>query len=130
MNWLAIFCAALAYWILGIIWYAVLFGKIWKAGVEGRGLKLEQGGMVPKMVATFIANFVAAVIMAHLVQRIGTVELVRGLRLGAGMGIGFSATALTIQCVWESKPFSVWLIDASYHFFGCVALGVILSVWH
>jgi hypothetical protein len=130
MNWLAIFCAALAYWVLGFIWYSVLFGKTWASSLEERGLKLEKGGMAAKMVATFIANFVAAVIMAHLVQRIGTTEFIRGLRLGAGMGVGFSATALTIQSVWESKPFNVWLIDASYHFFGCVALGVILAVWH
>ncbi len=86
--------------------------------------------MAPKMVGSFIANFVAAVIMAHLVQRIGTAEIVHGLRLGAGMGVGFSATALTIQYIWESRPFSVWLIDAGHHFFGCILLGVILSVWH
>jgi hypothetical protein len=28
MNWLAIICAAIAYWILGWLWYSALFGKI------------------------------------------------------------------------------------------------------
>jgi len=131
MNWLAIICAAVAYWILGWLWYSALFGKIWVAGLEQRGVKLEKGGMAPKMIGTFIANLLAAVIMARLIQRIGGgPDILRGLRLGAGMGIGFSATALTIQYLWESRPFKVWLIDASYHFFGCIALGVILSVWH
>jgi len=45
------------------------------------------------------------------------------------VGLGFSGTALTIQYLWESKPFKVWLIDASHHFFGCIALGGILAVW-
>jgi hypothetical protein len=31
MNWLAIFCAGLAYFILGFVWYSLLFGKIWAA---------------------------------------------------------------------------------------------------
>jgi len=52
-----------------------------------------------------------------------------GIKLGAGIAVGFSATALTIQYLWESKPFKVWLIDASYHFVGCIALGAILAVW-
>ena len=130
MNWLAIICAAIAYWILGWLWYSVLFGKTWVAGLEQHGVKLERSGMAPKMIGTFIANLVAAIIMARLIQRIGgRPDILHGLRLGAGMGIGFSATALTIQHLWESKPFKVWLIDVTYHFVGCIALGVILSAW-
>jgi len=130
MNWLVIICAAIAYWILGWLWYSALFGKIWVGGLEQRGVKLEKGGMAPKMIGSFIANLVAAVIMARLIQRIGgKPDVLHGLRLGAGMGIGFSATALTIQYLWESKPFKLWLIDASYHVFGCILLGVILSLW-
>jgi hypothetical protein len=41
MNWLAIICAAVAYWILGWLWYSALFGKIWVAGLEQHGVKLE-----------------------------------------------------------------------------------------
>ena len=130
MNWLAIICAAAAYWIIGAIWYMALFGKIWAAGIQQHGVKLQQGGMGAKLIGNFIANLVASIIMARLIQRIGTPDLMHGLRLGAGMGIGFSATALTIQYLWESKPFKIWLIDVSYHFFGCIALGAILAVWH
>jgi biotin transporter BioY len=130
MNWLAIICAAVVYWILGWLWYSVLFGKIWVAGLEQHGVKLEKGGMAPKMIGTFIANLVAAVIMMRLIARTGIVDLAHGLKLGAGVGAGFSATAITIQYLWESKPFKVWLIDASYHFFGCILLGAILSAWH
>ena len=30
MNWLAVFCAGLAYWLVGAIWYSVLFSKAWR----------------------------------------------------------------------------------------------------
>ncbi len=129
MNWLAIICAAAAYWVLGAIWYMALFGKIWAAGIEQHGVKLERSGMAAKMIGNFIGNLVAALIMARLIGRIGTADLMHGLRLGAGVGIGFSATALSIQYLWESKPIKVWLIDASHHVLGCVLLGAILSVW-
>jgi len=129
MNWIAIVCAAAAYWIIGAIWYMALFGKTWAAAIQQHGVKLQQSGMAAKMIGNFIANVVAAIVMARLIQRMGIPDAVHGLRLGAGMGVGFSATALTIQYLWESKPFKVWLIDTSYHFFGCMALGGILSVW-
>ena len=117
MNWLAIICAAVAYWILRWLWYSALFGKIWVAGLEQHGVKLAKGGMAAKMTGTFIANLVAAVIMARLMARTGIMDAAHGLKLGAGVGVGFSATAITIQYLWESKPFQGWLIDASYPFF-------------
>jgi len=130
MNWLAIICAAAAYWVLGAVWYMALFGKPWAAAMQQHGVKLQQGGMGAKMIGNFIANLVAAVVMARLCQRIPVVELVKGLRLGLGLGIGFSATAITIRYLWESKPLKVWLIDVSYYILGGIILGAILSVWH
>jgi hypothetical protein len=130
MNWIAIICAAGVYWVIGAIWYMALFGKIWAAGIQEHGVKLERSGMGAKMIGNFICNLVAAAIMARLIARTGIVDAGHGLKLGAGVGLGFSGTALTIQYLWESKPFKVWLIDASYHFFGCIALGGILAVWH
>jgi len=87
MNWLAIICAGAAYWVLGWLWYSALFGKIWCAGLEQHGVKLERSGMAAKMVGTFMGNLIAAVIMARLIQRIGIVDLVHGLRLGVGVGV-------------------------------------------
>jgi hypothetical protein len=82
------------------------------------------------MIGNFVANLVAATIMARLCQRIPVVDLMHGLRLGLGVGVGFSATAITISYLWESKPLKVWMIDVSYYVLGGIILGAILSVWH
>ena len=129
MNWIAIICAAAAYWVIGAIWYMALFGKTWAAAIQQHGVKLEPSGMAAKMIGNFICNLIAALIMARLVYRLGIMDAGHGMKLGAGVALGFSATALTIQYLWESKPFKVWLIDCSYHFFGCIALGGILAAW-
>lgn len=130
MNWIAVICAAAVYWIIGAIWYMALFGKIWSAAIQQHGVKLEPSGMAAKMIGNFLCNLIIAAIMARLIARMGITELGPGFKLGGGLGLGFSATALTIQYLWESKPFKVWLIDASHHVVGCVAVGGILAIWH
>jgi hypothetical protein len=47
MNWLAVFCAGLAYWLLGAIWYSAILSKMWRSAVEELGVKVcqpNQGG--------------------------------------------------------------------------------------
>ena len=130
MNWVAVICAALAFWVLGAIWYSVLFGKMWAAALQQHGIKLERGGMAPKLSGTFVGNLVAAIVMERLIQRIGVVHVIGGLRLGLGVGVGFSASAITMAYLWQQQPFKVWLIDVIYYVLGAVLLGVILAGWH
>jgi hypothetical protein len=133
MNWLAIFCASLAYFFLGFVWYSLLFGKIWAAeqlrhcgGEGGAPAKREFAGM---LIAQFVCNLVAAAAIACLLGRMGIGDLTTALKLGAGLAAGFSITTLTIVHVWEKKSTKVWLIDASYHLMGCMAAAAILVSW-
>src|SRR6476661_11169550 len=53
MNWLAVVCAGLAYWLLGAVWYSALFSKAWRSAVEQHGVKLgqpNQSGMATKLI--------------------------------------------------------------------------------
>src|SRR5438067_8505903 len=104
MNWIAIICAAAAYWVIGAIWYMLLFGKMWAAAIQQHGVKIDGSGMGAKMIGNFICNFVAAAIMARLISRTGITELGYGLKLGAGVGLGFTRPELTDQKWWESEP--------------------------
>src|SRR5260370_20970139 len=95
MNWLAIICAAAAYWVIGAIWYMALFGKICAAAIQQNGVKLEGGGMGAKIIRNFICSLIAAAIMARLIATTGIAELLHGLKGGAGVGLGLVASAPT-----------------------------------
>ena len=133
MNWLAIFCAAAAYFFVGLVWYSLLFGKIWAAeqirhcgGEGGAPEKREFAGM---LVANFVSNLVASMAIAFLLGSMGIVDLAAALKLGACLAAGFSITTLTIVHVWEKKSTKVWMIDASYHLLGCMIAAAILISW-
>ena len=132
MNSLAILCAGVAYWVLGFVWYSLLFGRIWGAEQErhrretGAPAKREFAGM---LLASFVSNLVASAAIAYLLHRTGTSDIRHALKLGAGLAVGFSITTLTVVHVWEGKSTTVWVIDASYHLVGCLIAAAILVSW-
>jgi hypothetical protein len=129
MNWLAVLCAGAAYWVLGALWYSKLFSKPWVQAIEQHGIKLQPSGMAMKLIVTFIANLIAAIVLGRLFHQLHVVEVLRGIKIGAAVGIGFSATALTMNYVWQSPPPKLWAIDTSFHIVGCILMGAILSAW-
>jgi hypothetical protein len=131
MNWLAILCAGAAYWVLGYIWYTLLFGKIYMAEqARHRGERpANAGGMGPKLIGTFICNIIAAAALAYLFKRTAIADLNHALRLAAATGIGFASTALTAVYIWDSKPTKVWMIDTGYNFVGALIMAIIFVSW-
>jgi Protein of unknown function (DUF1761) len=132
MNWLAILCAGLAYWVLGYVWYSLLFGKMW-AAEQGRayGERARPSGaeMFTKMLGTLICNLIAAGAMAYLFKRTAIADFNHTLKLAAAGGIGFAGTALTMAYIWEGKPTKIWMIDAGYNFVGAVLMAMIFVNW-
>ncbi len=73
MNWLAIVCAGLAYWLLGAVWYSALSSKAWRSAVEQHGVKLgqpNQSGMATKLVVTLVCNLIAALVLARVIHQL------------------------------------------------------------
>jgi Protein of unknown function (DUF1761) len=106
MNWLAIVCAGLAYWLLGAVWYSALFSKAWRSAIEQHGVKLgqpNQSGMGTKLIVTLVCNLIAALVLARVIHQLHGVNLLRGVKIGAGVGIGFCATALTMTYVCNRR---------------------------
>src|SRR5258708_7301457 len=82
-NYAAVFIAAIAYWLLGAVWYGVLFSKPWMA-LEN--ISIEQAkSMNPVLpyVITFVLNLLIAYALAqiciwrnaHTVRRVGDEEI-------------------------------------------------------
>jgi hypothetical protein len=132
MNWLPILCAGVAYWVLGFVWYSLLFGGIWGAEQIKHRREISEpvkGEFAGMLLATFVSNLVAAAGIAFLLRRTMIADLPHALKLGAGIAVAFDITTLTIVHVWERKPTKVWMIDASYHLVGCLVVAAILVSW-
>ena len=133
LNWPAIAVAALAYFVLGALWYSkILFAKRWIADLKTdvnnpdakKGLGLMFGGSLPLM----FVQCLAIAVIANRLDIIGA-GWMSGLKLGAFTGACFSATTVGINYLYEKKSLSLFLINAGYAVVGNIIAAVIICCW-
>ncbi len=132
MPALAILAAAVSYWLIGALWYSVLFGRTWAAALTRAGWPIQRPdapSMVVRLVATFIGNLFAATAVAWVLQCFGTTGMPVATRLALVLGVGVAASVLGVSAVWDRKPLVVYLIDASYHIIGVLVAALVLMQW-
>lgn len=131
LNWLAIAVAALAYFMLGALWYSFLFKNQWikSSGVDMNNPDAKKGvGAV--MVLTFILEFLICIGLAILVYRLMlTGGIMSGVKLGLLTGGLFCCPVIFINYLYQSKPKVLGFIDGGYHVVGNVIAAIILCLW-
>lgn len=129
LNWLAVIVAALAYFVLGAIWFSnAVMGKQWR---EATGKEMGEGGRPePKaLIVNFIAWLVAAFVLALIVKGIGADDFGDAIVLGLSVSIGFIGTNRIVQGMYEGYNPALTRINAPYTILGFLIMSVILSLW-
>jgi hypothetical protein len=134
LNWLAVLVAALAYFVLGAIWYAPpVFGKAW---MKASGIEMPESGERPGMaiyIGPFFGSLIAALATALLAAATDTDTAGEGIVLGLVVGIGYAMTVMLTTAIFEThKPQKgVWFVITSlYHLVGLVIAAVIIALWN
>ncbi|MDQ5861208.1 MAG: DUF1761 domain-containing protein [Actinomycetota bacterium] len=123
INWLAVLLAALASFIVGGLWYSVLFAKVWQreAGVTDEQLK---HGTVRVFVGSFLLAAVMAVVLAAF---IGSGGAGFGALAGLATGAAWVAAALGVNYLFERRSLTLFAINASYNIVTFTAMGAIIG---
>lgn len=132
INWISVLVAALAYFMLGALWYSkLLFAKRWiadlKIDVNAADAKKGMGMMFG---GSLLLMFVQCLALAILASRIdGLSGWMSGMKLGALVGCCFCAAAVGVNYLYEKKPLSLFLINAGYAIVGNMIAGIIICSW-
>ncbi len=126
LNWLAVIVAALAYWILGAIWFSPpLFRKQWQEAT-GKDMSMPE----PKqIVGNLLLWFIAALGMAMIANRIGADDALDGTVLGFVASFGFIGTNRINEGLYMGTDKKLMMVNAPYTLLGFVIMGIILSTW-
>jgi hypothetical protein len=130
INWLAVFVAALAMWVLGAIWYSpVLFVKPW---IKACGFTEEDLKKKSNMGLMFGTSFLLGLIMAaNLAMFLNDPKATAGFgaAAGAAAGIGWVALAISMNAMFERRSFTYILITGGYYSVSFILMGAILGAW-
>jgi len=131
LNYLAILVTAVVIFVIGALWYTVLFGKQWLVAHAYTPEQIEgmKQGMGRTYGLSFLCYLVLATVMSVLIFFLGIDNAAAGAKLGALCWLGFVATIGLTANLYSNKAFATYLIDAGYQLVFMVVAGVILAVW-
>jgi hypothetical protein len=127
---LAVWIAAIVFFVLGAIWYSVLSAP-WSAAVGKTtdALAQETGGSPLPYAIGFAAILVMCYALSWMIERMQATTFVGGLSLGAAIGALFIAANLALNYGFEWRPLALWFINAAYAIVGLAIAGAIIGGW-
>ena len=129
VNYLAIVVAALVNYVIGSLWYGVIFSKSW---MKLAGMK-EMKVTAVSVIVALVGAFFTAYILAHAVIFAGSYMKTSGIGLGLTTGLfnwlGFIAPVTIGVVIYEKKPFMLWVLTNAYWLISLLVMGVILALW-
>ena len=127
INYLAVLVTAVVLFILGGLWFSLLFAKPWL-----RMMGITQQGSPGA--ALFLQFFVCALLtswaMAMILSHAGPMETGRAIGFGIICWLGFAGATSYATAKAAKKPVGLWAIETGYNLASFIIAAVILSVWH
>ncbi len=124
-SYLRIILAVVAFFMLGGLWYSVLFGKVWRKEV-GMTKEDTQGGS-KNMFFALLPNLVMVLAVAYFVHLTKTDGVWRGFYLGLKLGLGFIAAQAVLNNFFQKGSWKLVAIDSGYAVVGLGIVGAILA---
>jgi hypothetical protein len=121
--------SAVLQWLLGGIWYGVIFRKSWMKLV-GFSETEKPKNRIFGMVVSFIACFLLSFVLAHMVGWAGSQTFTGGSKIAIICWLGFMAPPLFTQHIFENRRANLFAINASYWLLAMALGGGIMGAFH
>jgi len=131
VSWLGILIGALALFVLGGIWFTLLFGKAYRRelGVPDPGEGESPLPPAPALGRALAGQFIAGLIIsAVLAWLIGNTSAGHGAVIGLAGGV-LAAAVITQLYQFEGKSLRHLIINIGYLVVGVTAVGAILGAF-
>lgn len=130
INLVAALVAAVIHFMLGGLWYSkILFAEQWMVAVGKTEDEIKQGSNAPAYIGSFISTFLLACILAYFINWSGSVGFFKGIQIAFFAWLGFVATTLFTNNLFQKSSLKLFLIDSGYWLAGMLIMGAILGVW-
>jgi hypothetical protein len=130
MNYLAIVAAAVAAFVVSMVWYIVFGNAMMKLqGLKADAMAAMNKPQTWKMLVEIVRSLVLGYVLGRLVAILGVVEWMGAVQLGVWVWIGFPLVLLAGSVIWENIPWKLAAIHAGDWLVKILFIVVILGVW-
>jgi hypothetical protein len=131
VNYLAVLVSGVVIFILGGLWYSLLFKKPWVRlmGIPEEKMKEGSGAMPVLLLMAFLCALLISYVEAIIINHFPPQTLGRGVFVGTLLWIGFAAPTSFSTAIFSMTKKPLWFINSAYNWVSFVAAGMILSVW-
>jgi hypothetical protein len=129
-NYPAVVVSAVVYWLLGAVWFGMIFGNPWMALEH---ITPEQARSMPNpwlpYVISMLLNLLIAFVLAQLIAWRSATTAARGAALGIFVWIGVVGPITYTTYMYEMRPAALFAINEFYPLVGLCLMGAILGAW-
>ena len=131
VNLLAVLVAAVANFIIGMLWYGPLFGKYWikMMGWTTKQCEAKKKEMAKPAIVGFISGLVMSFVLANIIKFSGAVTLLEGLGIGFLAWIGFVAAIMLGSVLWEGRDVKLYILNVLCYLVSFLVMSAIFVLW-
>jgi hypothetical protein len=122
-----VLAGAAAFFVVGALWYGLLFAKPWQRAARLTDAQLQTGNMALIFGLTFAFEMLIAMVLWHLLVRTDPKPFVV-MMMALGFAVGVMIPAVGINYLYLRKTLAHFLIDAGHFVVGMAAMGGVF-VW-
>ena len=128
INHLAVWVAAIVFFVWGYVWFGVIFKAQTTAMLTAGGAPLTPAGPV-----AYIVGFLMALVLGYgsaiALADSSTPTAAHGVSFGIFMGIVFYASVTLTSTLFANLPLSGWLLNVGWALIGFAIVGAIVGGW-
>lgn len=128
-NYLAVVVCAIVYWLIGGLWYAVLFAKPWMALEHRTAEQMNNTNPVLPYIITFLLNLLIAFVLAQICIWRNADTASRGAAIGVLLWLGIVGPITFTTYMYEFRSNELFAINEFYPLVGLCVMGAILGAW-
>ncbi len=136
VNYFAIVVATVINTVLGFIWYGPLLGKPWikeMGFTEEHMRRAQEKGMAQSYILMIIGALLLNYVLAYWIlvgeQAFGTLDVQMAMTAAFWAWLGFIATTMLGQVLWENKSWKLYAINIGYYLVSLEIAAIIITLW-
>lgn len=132
INYPAVFVAAVVHFIIGGLWYGLIFGNKFieiSGWTPAQVEKIAAESHWSQYAVAFATSLVLVYILAHFVQYTGAKGVTGGMQTAFWLWLGFVATTQLATVIFEQRKLGLYLLNVGYQLVAGLICGAILAAW-